>query len=164
MALNGNGAISTLIRRNDVSEAHRSPISFTETPPSKRIRHLSLVLGRSSNGDYNKFYSKSDDQWISIGENVSFGLNGDDCFQIGLVERIQMIIDIVTITIRLYKECEPSTFRPLSKICKRRLLDTLENPLVIRLNDDNVYVSLFSIQPDFVDGGDFDCPFMDILN
>ena len=164
MALNGNGAISTLLRRNNVAEAHRSSLLFDTTEPNKRTRHSSLVMGRSADGTFNKFFSKNDDAWVSLGDTLTFGSNGDDDFRIGLVHRITLVSDSVHIALQLYNESSPQTSRPLSNYCKRRILDTTGNVIFFNVSDENAYFSLFSIQPDFVDGGFFDCPFMDILN
>ena len=164
MALNGNGAISTLLRRNNVSEAHRSSSNFDDTSSNKRVRYSSLVMGRLTDGYFNKFFCNSDNEWVSVGDTIAFGLNGDESFKIGLVEQIRPVMDSVKVSVRLYNESTGSSSRPLSKMCRRLFLDSTATPHVIDVTDDNVYVSLFSIQPDFVDGGAFDCPFMCILN
>ena len=164
MALNGNGAISTLLRRNDVAEAHRRSTNFDDNSPrSKRRRVSSSLLGRLSDGCYSKFFSEMDDAWVGLGDTVAFGLNGDDSFRIGLVEKIFLNIDHVHVFMRLYIESPVSTTRPLSSYCKRRLLDTTGSLIEVNISADNMYLALFSVQPDFVDGGFFDCPFMDIL-
>ena len=164
MALNGNGAICTLLRRNTVSEARRFSSKFDESYSTKRLRHSSLVMGRVTDTLFNKFYCTTDNEWVSISDTVAFGLNGDDSFKIGFVEEIRVVLDDVKVSVRLYNESPSSFVRPLGKMCRRRLLDSCGTPLVINLKDDNVYVSLFSIQPDFVEGGVYDCPFMSILN
>ena len=164
MALNGNGAISTLMRRNNVAEAHRSSTNLFDGSPHKRLRQTSSVLGRLGEGGYNKFFLDNEKTWVSIGDTIAFGVNGDDRFNIGRVEAIFLISECVHIRARLYKHATPVTIRPLSQYCKRRILDTVETPELFNITAENSYVSLFSVQPDFVDGGEFDCPFMDILN
>ena len=164
MALNGNGAISTLMRRNNVAEAHRSSTNLTDESPHKRLRQTSSVLGRLGDGQYNKFFLENEKSWVSIGDTIAFGVNGDDRFNIGRVEAILLISECVHIRARLYKHVTPVTIRPLSQYCKRRILDTVETPELFNITAENSYVSLFSVQPDFVDGGEFDCPFMDIIN
>ena len=164
MALNGNGAISTLLRRNNVAEAHRSSIMLDNASSNKRTRHTSLVMGRLSDGSFNKFFSKNDNAWVSLGDTLTFGVNGDDNFRIGLVQKICLASDSVHVSMQVYNESIPQTSRPLSKYCRRRRLDTTGNVLDVNVTDDNAYFSLFSVQPDFLDGGFFDCPFMDTLN
>ena len=163
MALNGNGAISTLLRRNNVAEGHRSSLDLVGMNVSKRPKQSGLVMGRLSNGRYNKFFSKTDDQWVSTGDTVAFGLNGDDNFDIGLVQEIQVVIDSVNVSVVMYNESTSPGNRPLATKCARLVVDTNAAPQVIDINNENAYISLFSVQPDFVDGGLFDCPFMDIL-
>ena len=164
MALNGNGAISTLLRRNNVAEAHRSSTKLSDESPLKRFRPSSSVLGHLGEGQYKKFFLDNDKTWVSIGDTVAFGCNGDDLFNIGRVEGISLISDCVHIRARLLKAASPTSFRPLSHYCTRRILDTVETPQLINIGAQNSYVSLFSVQPDFIDGGEIDCPFMDILN
>ena len=165
MALNGNGAISTFLRRNDVDEAHRRSTNFVNISPGiKRRRLSSAVMGRLIDGCYNKFFSEMDDAWVRLGDTVAFGLNGDDHFRIGLVQKICLRLDEVHVIMRLYIESPVSTTRPLSSYCKRRVLDTSGSAIEVNMSTDNLYLALFSVQPDFVDGGVFDCPFMEILN
>ena len=164
MALNGNGAISTLLRRNDIAEAHRSSTNLVDQNLQKRLRKTSLVLGSLGAGTYNKFFLEEERAWVSLGDTIAFGHNGDDYFNIARVDEIRLVSESVHIGVRMYKEASPVDSRPLSRYCTRRILDQAQTLKEINIHAANSYLSLFSVQPDFVDGGHFDCPFMDILN